>query len=278
MAVLNTTDARGGANPANSSNNTPTIARDWNGHPVRSDHLGRVSLTDMWKATGGEKRNEPHQWLRTDKVQGFVKEIVQTAILRFESGARVEPVLTIRGGTEAGTWAHVNLAVAYAEHLSPAFWLWVTETFLAVRSGKLAPSGSSIDPRILEEIRAVKNGLLELRADAANSGRPARPKALAKRQHLDCVWEERMALCPCCCKAKVIHEPRGTFAAGVRVERYSKHRNRALFRDLWPVCPACYRELQDDDFRDAKWEAFRHYQADAAAWLKSRGQTELKIA
>jgi hypothetical protein len=112
----------------------------WNGHPVRFDPVTqRLFATDMWKATGGEKRNQPASWLRYQGAQGLAQEITQGANSHLESGTGFEPYVTIHGGPNAGTWMCVELALAYAEFLDPKFWLWVLRTFVQARTGQLVP-------------------------------------------------------------------------------------------------------------------------------------------
>jgi hypothetical protein len=79
------------------------------------------SLTDMWKASGGESSKQPAMWLRNGETQALIEAFrSQTAKSQFGSE---EPVRTLRGGTTPGTWAVTDLAIAYAQFLSPEFHL-----------------------------------------------------------------------------------------------------------------------------------------------------------
>lgn len=78
-----------------------------------------VSLTDMWKASGAEEKNRPTQWARTDTGQRFIAFI--TATYKLEDSQVWD---TRRGRHGGGSWAHWQIALAYAQFLSPEFHAW----------------------------------------------------------------------------------------------------------------------------------------------------------
>jgi KilA-N domain len=94
---------------------------------LHHDRLGRrpsphqrsemVSLTDMWKAAGGEERNKPVRWYSTDMGKAFV------AFVADNLKSRDTDLWQTRLGRGGGTWAHWQLALAYAKFLSPEFHL-----------------------------------------------------------------------------------------------------------------------------------------------------------
>jgi hypothetical protein len=128
------------------SNLSPAVASTvflFNGRPVRLDILNRLSLTDMWKAGGAEQRNKPKQWLANNAPKRLHNRLLQGQNSALESGTGPEPRLileVIHGGPNAGTWACIELALAYAEYLDEEFWLWVLRTFVQVRTGQLVPA------------------------------------------------------------------------------------------------------------------------------------------
>ena len=84
-----------------------------------------MSLTDMWRAGGSEKNKAPYEWLRSSQAKSFAAFLADTGISRsVERGA---------GGRGGGgvTWAHWQLAFAYAKYLSPAFHAWCNEVVRA---------------------------------------------------------------------------------------------------------------------------------------------------
>lgn len=83
------------------------------GQTVRVNDDGFVSLTDMWKASGGKSRNLAGKFVNNDSTKGFIKS------LEVKTGY---PVLKIvRGGKSAGTWAYKLLAYKYAGWIDPDF-------------------------------------------------------------------------------------------------------------------------------------------------------------
>lgn len=89
------------------------------GVSVRRDIDGRYCLNDLHKAAGGERRNDPHDWLRLKQTADLVHELSDTGI----------PVTTIRGGTTQGTYVCKELVYSYAMWISPTFHLKVIRTF-----------------------------------------------------------------------------------------------------------------------------------------------------
>ena len=85
-----------------------------NGHVVHVNDDGFVSLTDMWKASGGNNRNRPKYFLENDKTVAFIKA------LSAEGGN--PPLVSSKGGnSRGGTWGHKLLAYKYASWIDPVF-------------------------------------------------------------------------------------------------------------------------------------------------------------
>lgn len=81
------------------------------------------SLTDLWKAAGAPKNKDPREWLRfestmqlTDTVMGILN-VGENHIIKTKKG---------KGG---GTWAHKQIALAYAKYLDPKLHLMVNQVF-----------------------------------------------------------------------------------------------------------------------------------------------------
>lgn len=89
---------------------------------VKQDKDGRFCLNDLHKAAGGERRNDPHDWLRLKQTTELVQELSDTGI----------PVTTIRGGKVQGTYVCKELVYAYAMWISAKFHLHVIRTFDAI--------------------------------------------------------------------------------------------------------------------------------------------------
>lgn len=89
---------------------------------VKQDKDGRFCLNDLHKSAGGERRNDPHDWLRLKQTAELVQELSDTGI----------PVTTVRGGKVQGTYVCKELVYAYAMWISAKFHLHVIRTFDAM--------------------------------------------------------------------------------------------------------------------------------------------------
>lgn len=79
-----------------------------------------LSLTDMWEAAGRPENKRPAEWARKDG-KDFIDHVA--VILNVAEGH----IQTSRGGRGAGrgaTFAHWQIALAYAKYLSPEFHVW----------------------------------------------------------------------------------------------------------------------------------------------------------
>lgn len=105
-------------------------------HAIRRD--GEMwCLTDLWRAAGAPNGNRPANWLRKEGA-AFV------AFLRDSSSVpgghtRQRPGNPAKGEPPT-TWAHWQLALAYAKSLSPEFHARVNEVYRAYSAGQLAPA------------------------------------------------------------------------------------------------------------------------------------------
>ncbi len=92
------------------------------------EHNGLYSINDLHRASGGEKRHQPSDWLRLKQTIELIKEAEKTG----------NPVIISKQGL--GTFACKELICAYATWISPKFFLQVIRTFLAVQEqGSLKP-------------------------------------------------------------------------------------------------------------------------------------------
>lgn len=87
-----------------------------------------LCLTDMWRAAGDESRKRPSDWLAFESTQQF-REYLETTLPEGSLTRATE-------GRSGGTWAHWQLAMAYAKYLSPEFHAWCNEVVRAVMQGQ----------------------------------------------------------------------------------------------------------------------------------------------
>ncbi|EEZ5247461.1 KilA-N domain-containing protein [Escherichia coli] len=107
------------------------------GVSVRRDFDGRYCLNDLHRAAvasgANERSKEPAKFLSSPQTVELVQELTDTQNLGND------PVNTIRGGQEQGTYVCKELVYAYAMWISPKFNLKVIRTFDANQTGVPRP-------------------------------------------------------------------------------------------------------------------------------------------
>lgn len=98
------------------------IAFVYDGQDVTFDDRRLINLTQMWDAAGRPANKDPREWRRKEG-RGFIEDLARSL--------NVAPGHIIQGqrGKGGATWAHWQIAVAYAKHLSHAFHRYVNEAF-----------------------------------------------------------------------------------------------------------------------------------------------------
>ena len=91
------------------------------GLTIRQDAEGRYCLNDLHKASGGEEKDSPNRFTRSDVFISLVNEL--TPEMAFA------PYKSQRGGLTSGTYVVKELVYAYAMWISPAFNLKVIRAF-----------------------------------------------------------------------------------------------------------------------------------------------------
>lgn len=92
------------------------------GATVRTDKDGNVSLNDLWVIAGSQQNKDPRQWKRKEGAE-FIKfsseflNVPEKHIIKSQRGA---------GG---GTYAHKQIALAYAKYLSHELHHTVNQVF-----------------------------------------------------------------------------------------------------------------------------------------------------
>ena len=84
---------------------------------------GLYSLTNLWKQSKNTNSSKPSFWLRTNPTKKFIAHL--------EKNTRVDSskLVKITHGDNGGTYAHWQVALAYAKFLSPALHLKVNQVF-----------------------------------------------------------------------------------------------------------------------------------------------------
>lgn len=100
---------------------------------------GLYSLNDLHKASGGEARHKPSEWLRNQQTQDLVQEISKAGIYALQVEAGIPALVVKKGGRVPGTCACPELVIAYAAWISAGFHLNVIRVFLSVAAPQSAP-------------------------------------------------------------------------------------------------------------------------------------------
>lgn len=150
-------------------------------HTIKLD-LDRkmILLTDLWRAAGSPPGMKPAVWRSNVSVARFAEYLREN--LKVSNGYLEDfpdVFRTIQGGNNPQTWAHWQMALAYAQDLSPAFRAWCGEAVRAYMGGS-APS-SSFDPKLLQ----TASGLRTLRQLERHLKRLVARKALTANAATD---------------------------------------------------------------------------------------------
>lgn len=104
---------------------------------IRVDERGRVCLNDIHRAAGFSKNQRPSDWTANPNTSN-----VQIALLKQITGKsgnyskdEIKSVIYTSPGRDGGTWVHENLALAYAEYLSPRLGVEIRDVFLRYKRG-----------------------------------------------------------------------------------------------------------------------------------------------
>ena len=126
-----------------------------------------LSLTDMWKAAGSPNNREPFNWIRFDG-SSFIEAVAVCHNLSHTQ------VMNVKSGKGGGTFAHWQIAMAYAKYLSPEFHMWCNTVVRAHMEG-----------RIVDQPREVIS--IEMLREAV------RQEVMAARQELGQAWAYDLA-------------------------------------------------------------------------------------
>ena len=98
------------------------------GHIVRINDEGFVSLTDMWKASGGKRSKEPGKFLSRKDAKDYIAELNTQNL----GGLKI-----LKGRHHGGTWACKYIAYKYASWIDKAFEVGAYKVLDSYFSGNL---------------------------------------------------------------------------------------------------------------------------------------------
>ncbi|WP_458068647.1 KilA-N domain-containing protein [Rhodanobacter sp. BL-MT-08] len=99
---------------------------------IRRDVIGRYCLNDLHQASGGNKKHQPHDWLRLEKTCELVAEVEANPVSTPGNPGVESAVQVINGGPTRGTYAVKELVYAYAMWISAPFHLHVIRAYDAM--------------------------------------------------------------------------------------------------------------------------------------------------
>lgn len=109
-----------------------------NNQIISNDGKEMISLTDLWKASGSEVSNKPIEWISSVQGKAFIDAVEMMNI----KGGNSPLLKTKRGRSGGGTWAHWQIALAYAKYLNPQFHIqcnqWVKDRIEEDKNPELA--------------------------------------------------------------------------------------------------------------------------------------------
>lgn len=149
-----------------------------------------LCLTDMWRANGADPAKRPVNWLGSKQARDLRVFLAESqgvensdSLVSAENG---DP----RAGIGGSTWAHWQLAFAYAKYLSPAFHAWVNQAAREKMTGRSAAPPEENQAMLLAlrilgreglELRAAVGAAEETAARAAADAAEAKDAAHAAR-------------------------------------------------------------------------------------------------
>ena len=83
-----------------------------------------INLTDLWKESGSLNKKDPSTWISRESTS----ELIDT-VRNILNTPKMGVLKTKRGKTGGGTWAHKQIALAYAKWLDPKLHVLVNQIF-----------------------------------------------------------------------------------------------------------------------------------------------------
>lgn len=121
---------------------TPKVLTPLGGQLLKTNDEGLVSLTDLFKAAQAagwaDGKQSPYEWSRRDGEHfiAFVAENLNTAQCRIYKATK---------GKGGGTFAHWQIALAYAKYLSPELHMQVNEVYARFKTGDVTLAAEIAD-------------------------------------------------------------------------------------------------------------------------------------
>ena len=273
---------------------SPISTLSYQGTPVRLRGT-MLNLTDMWRAAGRPEDRRPADWLALEETLRFRayadahwteldEPVAPGAGLAGIWSIDTDGLVAVAGGQGGGTWAHWQLALPYARHLSPAFHLWCNTAVRAAMERPAPQAAADPDPllsHLTQHFRDLHRRFDTIDRHAADlmflalSGQEL---VLGQRREFSALSRTiltRVAAaepyggqCPCCGRARVLAEDNRP-VTGAEFDHFF-HRGLNRPEHGWLVCAACHGELTYGGYltRFARIPEFRAFQAKVLAYRR----------
>lgn len=129
--------------PKLSARRSNPVAFSYGGVDVLCDEDDLVNLNQTWEAAGKPANKDPRRWADTEAGSGFVLNLARNLNV-----AKNDIWKSRRGKHLGGTWAHWQIATAYAKYLSHDFHLFVNEAFRRWMNGENRFPGIEATPSV----------------------------------------------------------------------------------------------------------------------------------
>lgn len=156
------------------------LALTISGIDIAVDSQGRFSINDLHRASGGQKRHQPSNWLATQQTKDLIAELRKplissdTGIPGTDEINHLEPVSIVKSFfMTQGTFVVEELVYSYAMWISPAFHLKVIRAYALQVKGETAfmapkPTPQAQPAGIEERIGSLEDSMNRMAHHMAN--------------------------------------------------------------------------------------------------------------
>ena len=100
---------------------------------VRKDSEGLYCINDLHKASGGDYRNQPSNWMRNQRTQELIALLMAEVSDAHIRGVAQKQIVRVRnGGSNVGTFVCEELVYSYAMWISATFTIRVIRAYDAM--------------------------------------------------------------------------------------------------------------------------------------------------
>lgn len=224
-----------------------------------------LSLTDCWRASGESEHKRPAQWERKEGAPfiAFIAERLNVPVGHIWGSEQ---------GRHGGTWAHWQIAMAYAMYLSPEFHAWCNEVVRAHMEGRLRGSvaavvtdqSASMRELLAEVMVPVHTEIKEIKGIVVSFGErlPQRIQRPSKEDERILYQVAHLAYrnkCPIDQTTRITDDKGNKLPGKAELDHFHGHQYNAIWT-LWPVSLASHVKLTSDySFRKAHTDAFNRF-------------------